>query len=582
MYALLTESKQSIQHYDVSGTIGSEDFGKENVFRNSFSLANQISSPGEFRLGGAHIGQLNITMMGVNISRNSWEGKEIAPVVTIGNTDVPVGVFKIDSATHSGGMVAIKAYDNMARFDKAFGLNVGISGQAYDLLVTACEECGVTFGMTREEVAVLPNGNLELFLLEIGDIETWRDFIYWIAVSLCSFATIDRSGNLILRKFHSTVDDTIDYNVRYRSSTYSDEIIRYTGVNVFVAADNSIEYHSAEVDDGYTLNIGNNPFFQTTKAQRKVYVDNIVNALSEIQFNACSVRIPFGFQYDLGDVLQFPNGQGSATNKFCVMGYSFKYNGECVLSGIPGQKNSQSKTDKNLQGLMSSVSKNEFTSYELRNIDKIVIGDNERERIIHARIASNADTKAQIHIEVNLESEADEGEDVTKGIVSYLINSEEVEFYPTETWIDGKHILHLMYIMPLDANVLQEFDVYLKSLGGIITIQRRGVWLYASGAGLVGDGKWDGTLTFIDDVENWNIPNLTFVSAVDDADIDTQIPTSSNISDSTSIWIIPIMTFESVDDDMYIEMHTDVFRRITEDGDVRVTNEDDVRYTEGD
>lgn len=582
MYALLTESKQSIQHYDVSGTIGSKNFVHKNVFRNSFSLANQISSPSEFRLGGAHIGQLNITMMGVNISRNNWEGEDIAPVVTIGNTDIPVGVFRIDSAKHSNGMVALTAYDRMEKFDKTFGLSVGISGQPYDLLVTACEECGVTFGMTREEVEVLPNGNLELFLLEIGDIETWRDFIYWIAVSLCSFAVMDRAGNLILGTFHNSVDDTIPHKVRYTGSTYGDEIIRYTGVNVFVTADNSIEYHSAEVDDGYTLNIGNNPFFQTTKAQRKVYVDNIVNALSEIQFNACSVRIPFGFQYDLGDVLQFPNGQGSATNKFCVMGYSFKYNGDCVLSGIPGQKHSQSKTDKNLQGLMSSVSKNEFTSYELRNIEKIVIGDNERERIIHARIASNADTKAQIHIEVNLESEADEGEDVTKGIVSYLINSEEVEFYPTETWIDGKHVLHLMYIMPLDANVLQEFDVYLKSMGGTLTIQRRGVWLYASGAGLVGDGKWDGTITVEDDVTSWTIPVMAFVDATDSVNVAKQTPTGDEISDTASVWVIPTISFEDANDDMYIEMHTDVFRRITEDGSIRVTEDGDVRYTEGD
>lgn len=582
MYALLTESKQAIQHYEISGTIDSLSFDDENVLKGSLSVNNQCSASNEFRLGGGYIGQLNITLMDTNIARNSWENKTISPTVSIGNTDIPLGVFNIDTATHSRGMVAIKAYDNMAKFDKTFGLSVGVSGKPYDLLATACEECGVSFGMSQADVQALPNGNLELFLLEIGDIETWRDYIYWIAVTLCSFATIDRSGNLVVRKFHSTVDDTIDSNVRYQGSSYADEIIRYTGVNVFVSADSTVEYYSAEVDDGYTLNIGNNPFFQTTKAQRKVYVDNIVNALSEIQFNACSVKVPFGFQYDLGDVLQFPNGQGSSTNLFCMMGYSFKYNGECTLIGIAGQKNSKSKTDKNLQGLMSSVSKNEFTSYELRNIDKIVIGDDERERIIHARIASNTDTKAQIHIEVNLESEADEGEDVTKGIVSYLINSEEVEFYPTETWIDGKHILHLMYIMPLDANVLQEFDVYLKSIGGTLTIQRRGVWLYASGAGLVGDGKWDGTLTFIDEVERWTIPNIIFRGANDSVDVDTQIPTASSMSDSTSRWNIPTITFESAEDSMYIEMHTDVFRRITEDGDVRVTNDDDVRYTEGD
>lgn len=517
MYALLTESKQSIQHYDVSGTIGSKNFVHKNVFRNSFSLANQISSPSEFRLGGAHIGQLNITMMGVNISRNNWEGEDIAPIVTIGNTDIPVGVFRIDSAKHSNGMVALTAYDRMEKFDKACGTDAGTNGFPYDLLALACQACGVTFGMTRAEVEALPNGNKTLILNTMGDIETWRDYIYWIAVTLCSFAVMDRSGNLILGTFHNSVDDEVPHKVRYTGSTYGDEIIRYTGVNVYVEDNKTIEYYHATVDDGYTLNIGNNPFFQVSRVMREEYLANIVNALSNIEFNACSVRIPFGFQYDLGDVLKFPNGQGSATNKFCVMGYSFKYNGECVLSGIPGQKHSQSKTDKNLQGLLSTVSKNEFTSYELRNTAPISIGEDENVRLLLARIASNTQTKAQIHIEVNLESEA--VEDYTQGIVTYLIDSTDTEFYPTETWIDGKHVLHLMYILPLQANDMQQFEVYMQSVGGSIEIPRGGVWLYASGAGLVGDGKWDGTILVTDVALDWDIIEIGFEGASDSVSV---------------------------------------------------------------
>jgi hypothetical protein len=366
-------------------------------------------------------------------------------------------------------------------------------------------------------VEALPNGNKTLILNTMGDIETWRDYIYWIAVTLCSFAVMDRAGNLILGTFHNSVDDEVPHKVRYTGSTYGDEIIRYTGVNIYVEEDKAIEYYHASVDDGYTLNIGNNPFFQVSRIMREEYLANIINALSNIEFNACSVRIPFGFQYDLGDVLQFPNGQGSATNKFCVMGYSFKYNGECVLSGIPGQKHSQSKTDKNLQGLLSTVSKNEFTSYELRNTAPISIGEDENVRLLLARIASNTQTKAQIHIEVNLESEA--VEDFTQGIVTYLIDSTDTEFYPTETWIDGNHVLHLMYILPLQANDLQTFEVYMQALGGSIEIPRGGVWLYASGAGLVGDGKWDGNITLLDYTEEWAYSEYTFEDAEDNVSV---------------------------------------------------------------
>ena len=518
MYELLTESKQAIQSYTIDGTIGDVEFDEDDVLKGSLSLSKLCTGSSEFRLGGGHIGQLNISFVGMNIARNSWKGKEIDLTINIDDKEIPIGKYTVDNPTHSRGIVAVTAYDNMAKFDKPCGTDAGTNGFPYDLLALACQSCGVTLGMTRADVEALPNGNKTLILNTMGDIETWRDYIYWIAVTLCSFATVDRDGSLIVNTFHNTVDDTIPSDSRFNTSTYNDEVITYTGVTIYVEEDKATEYYHAAVDNGYTLNIGNNPFFQVSRIMREEYMANIVAALSNIQFNSCSVKVSFGFHYDLGDVLQFPNGQGSATNKFCVMGMSLKYNGECVLSGIPGQKNSQSKTDKNLQGLLSTVSKNEFTSYEWRNVALIPIGEDENVRILHIpRIASNTQTKAQIHIEVNLESEA--VEDYTQGIVTYLIDSTDTEFYPTETWIDGKHVLHLMYILPLQANESQRFEVFMRAVGGTISIPRGGVWLYASGAGLVGDGKWDGNITLLDYTEEWAYSEYTFEDAEENVSV---------------------------------------------------------------
>lgn len=517
MYQLINDSKQKIQKYSLSGTIGDIPFDDENVIERSLTLDKQCCDTSTFRLGGCYISQLNITFINVNVPRNDWYGKIITLNVTIGNVTVPVGTFTIEDAKHSKNIVPVVAYNNMAKFDKPCGTDAGTNGLPYDLIALACQMCGVTLGMTRAEVEALPNGNKTLILNTMGDIESWRDYLYWIAVSLCSVAVTNRDGELILWTFHNTVDDTINYDVRFNSSSYGDEIIRYTGITIYVEEENKAEYYHTDPDDGYTLNIGNNPFFQVSKIMREEYAAEILRGLSNIAYNACSAKIPFGFHYDLGDVLQFPNGQGSATNKFCVMGMSLKYNGECVLSGIPGQKNSQSKTDKNLQGLLSTVSKNEFTSYELRNTAPISIGEDENVRLLLARIASNTQTKAQIHIEVNLESEA--VEDYTQGIVTYLIDSTDTEFYPTETWIDGKHVLHLMYILPLQANDMQQFEVYMQSVGGSIEIPRGGVWLYASGAGLVGDGKWDGTILVTDVALDWDIIEIGFDGASDSVSV---------------------------------------------------------------
>ena len=600
MYTLSSEAKNDLQSYTISGTIGSHSFDNENILKGSLTIANQCSDSSTFNLGGVYIGQMSCTFIGVNIPRNEWIGQEISFSVTIGEDTIPVGVFYVDSAKHTKNLVAVTAYDAMIKFDKIFGLDVGAYGQAYDMLKFACDECQVVLGMTRAEIEALPNGTQPFVLEELGDIETWRDFVYWLAVSLCSFATIDRSGNLVLRTFHKTIDDTINPNLRYSISEYGDEIITYTGAEVYIAEDRNIEYYSAAEDSGYTLNIGQNPFMQGPKQQRIHYMENIVDNLSEIEYNPCKVTIPFGIHYDLGDVLKFPNGQGSSTNLFCIMGYSWTYYGEYKITGIAGQKQGKNKTDKNLQSLLNNVGKNEFTSYEQRNLQPITIGDGETERLMMARIASNKDTKAEIQIEINLESVSnsqtkeyqtiptlaelyeDLADTLTKGIVTYRVNSEDSLYYPTESWIDGQHILHLQYILPVSANTMTQFDVYMTADGGTIDIDTGGIWFYASGAGLVGDGKWDGIIKLQDDATAWDIVNISMANTNDSVTANVQVPVGGNLQDNTSGWTLVGVTFSETTDSVFVVTHAQSFPIITEDEEALIT-EDGIRfYTEGD
>lgn len=535
MYALSTEAKKDLQSYKISGTIGEETFDNENILKGSLKISRQTINPSSFSIGGVGIGQMSCSFMDIDIEENDWYGKEISMSVKINDVQtIPVGVFNVDSASRTKGIVQVTCFDNMIKTEKPVSIDIGAYGTLYEWLVLACTECGLELGMTQAQVEALPNGNMTFYLEEMGDIETWRDVIFWLSVNVVGFATMNRTGQLILVSYHSTVDDTIDSNVRYNTSSYGDEIISYSGLSVYITADEKSYYYHNDPDNAYTLALGQNPFMQVTKAQREVYINNILSKISDIRYNPCDVTIPFGIHYDLGDVLQFPNGQGSSTAKFCVMSYEWTYYGGFRMRSIPKMKSAKSKTDKNLQGLIASVGRNDFTSYESRNVSRITIGDNEEGRLLMARIASNNSTKAQIHVEVNLESvantpsaEVEDFEDIwdaisntaTKGVVRYLINSEEVDFYPTERWIDGKHVLHLMYILPLEANSSTNFEIYMKSIGGTITIEQGGVWFYASGAGLVGDGKWDGNITLLDYTEEWAYSEYTFEDAEDNVSV---------------------------------------------------------------
>ena len=55
--------------------------------------------------------------------------------------------------------------------------------------------------MTQAEVDALPNGTESLSLYTENDIETWQDFIFWVAQATGTFATMDRQGKLVLRKY---------------------------------------------------------------------------------------------------------------------------------------------------------------------------------------------------------------------------------------------------------------------------------------------------------------------------------------------------------------------------------------------
>lgn len=616
MYQLIEDAKKNIQKADIKGTIGAFAFNGSNVDRNSVKITNQCCDTSTFSYGGVYIGQLDIKFIAstMEIDRNDWIGLEIAPIITIGEDEIPVGVFIVNTASHSGNVVTVKAYDRMSKFDKLAAVSENMNGQPYDWLSLACMECGVPLGMTREEIALLPNGNVNFVLGILGDIQNWRDILYWLSVSMGCFVTMDRNGALVLRSYASdVVQDSIPANIRFNFSSYGDEIVRYTGLNVVNQTDQTVEYYANEPDNQYSMNLGTDPFMQGSKSQRQVYMNNLLTVLPNIEFVPCAVTIPFGFHYDLGDVLSFPGGYGSATNKFCVMFYSLTLNGANQIKSIPTPTKAMSKEEKDIQGLISNSNSNEYQDYEQKNTKLIEIGDGEEKRIASVRLASNNATKALIHLEVNLASEATEIEDTidvtveedsqagdlsgsasgddifrlvsrseTKGIVRYLINGQESPLKPMEQWTDGNHVLHLMYVLPLEQGVAAQFDVYMKAEDGTIEIPMGGVWFYGSGRGLVGDGKWDGVIEVEEPAAEWSMVEIGFTNSGDAVSVGMDEPIAVTITDNAAEWAMVEINYAGAGEYLTISMHVEKFGRITEDGNRRITEDGSYRCTEYD
>lgn len=266
--AFLETIRQPVIDYYVDGTIGSVEFDESNIVTGSFHIQNQCTDTSDVVLGSVYTGSLTATFYGLNIPRYSWVGKVITPVfyLHVGNTwqHVPLGVYTVKEAKHSAEGVEITAYDNMIKLDKKFKASKFKTAQKmYQHLQTICTACGLTLGMTEQEIQALPNGNTNLGIVGTksnkylsykkysNDIDTYRDLVFWIAQSMGTFATINRDGELVFRKYKKTTQtvDEITESYRLAGAVFDDFTTNYTGIYVTNTKDGEEIYYGYDVDE---------------------------------------------------------------------------------------------------------------------------------------------------------------------------------------------------------------------------------------------------------------------------------------------------------------------------------------------
>lgn len=561
-------------------------YGDDNILKGSFSITNQSTDTKDVVLGAVYVGQLTATLRGVSVPRNSWRNVVITPSFSLeiaNNTweSVPLGVYVVSEATHSKSGTQIKAYDNMSKFDKAMSMNQS-SGYLYDFLALACQACNVTLGQTEQELKALPNGSTVFQYFSKSDVETWRDLISWVAQTCGGFATINRAGQLEIRTYGSEAVKTFSPQERITGGEFSDYTTHYTGISYVDVEKEQTRYQGLEVDDGITMNLGANPFLQV-RTTAQTAVQTLLSVIADIEYTPFKMSILNNPIYDLGDVVEFAGGIAGTSCTCSIMKYEFVHHAKYSMMGYganPEEASAKSKTDKNISGIMAGQSIANMAFYEYRNVTQISIANAIERQIAKLKVLSNANTRVDIHININLQATASSQSGFTKAKVKYIVNSEEVALKPQETYIDGYHVLHLMYVLPVMANTTTYFIARMSVEDGAINIERQGVWLYASGTGIVGDGTWDGTFDLEDEVTSFAEPTIIFGDVTESVTVATDTPTSAGISDTVTSFAEPEIVFGDADEDIRITYHNTAFERITEEGDTRLTEEGDSRMTE--
>ena len=551
MYAVsqdyLLAMKKPVQRSRMTGRIGTIPFVDQNILKGSFSISHQCSGNEEVQIGQVYMAELNVTFMkNMHIPRYSLKDKVIKPYhgLMLANRryeDIPLGVFNVNEAEWTSSGVVIKAYDNMIKLDKACTVNSAI-GLPYQLATMACDYCGLTLGTTETEFSFFVNGSTILSMLTENDIETWRDFISWVAQTVGCNVMADREGKIIFKAYNQTVVDTIDETHRFKGCTFSDFTTRYTGISCVNIAEKTTSYYGLEVDDGLTYNLGSNPFLQygveEAKAGQRRAVLSALQQINYVPFTADLIGFPV---YDLMDVFSFPGGLGDEDKLFCMTKYVFNYHGKYSMTGVgknPALANAKSKTDKNIVGLLSQKEHEGMQYTVFNNVEPVVVADGESKSVMLIRFIVEKKTHCQIEMEILVDvettEEGEEGawiENDAVCTVTYFLNGEEIEQrVPVETWQDGRHILSLHYDLQAVAAQIHEWDVWLTMAGGQVSMGKYDILGVIAGEGLAGDSEWDGIIRAEDNVHPIHFYPM-FSGVQDSAELSTHVPAKATSQD---------------------------------------------------
>lgn len=502
----LKQTKRKVQTFRLTGTVNKIAFTNHDILSGSFTITNQCSEQNDVKIGSVYIGELKCTFK-PELQVSDWTNAQIivSEGLLLDGTaweDVPLGVYTVSEANDTELGVDITAYDNMARFNRSCTVDITI-GTPYELLTLACTTCEVELGLTQAEVDALPNGTESLSLYTENDIETWQDFVFWVAQATGTIATMDREGKLVLRSYTQNVVDTLTNHNRFTGSKFSKFETRYSGLSCVNMSDDTTSYYGSDPDNYLTYNLGSNPFLQYGVDSYKEQIRRaVLTALLQIDYVPFETSCLCGAMYDLGDIIRCTDG--IAPGKLgSVMMYDYTFNGGYKITGFgsdPALASAKSKTDKNLEGLRSNVSTNEILFFNYENAKTIQIGDCESESIIDIRFTSSKKTGVLFSAEILLETTATAEEVI--GMIEYELNGVSlIGYYPTETWKSGKHILSLMYMLSIEENSINRWIARLNITGGSIDIAQGAVRAVIYGQGLVGATEWDGILDLEDTLQ---------------------------------------------------------------------------------
>ena len=437
----LTKMLDQIQTHKLSGTIDGVSFDESNVI--GVSINNRCAEK-KVNLGSVNIGTLKLTFLTDILNRGEYYGKTIilSDSLYLGLDEneeeiwetVPIGTFYVASATWSAAGIDITAYDVLSKLDDTLDFTETTS-KIYGFCQYIATKTNTVFGMTELECDALPNGTEAISPYEDANLETYRDLLSALAQMIGGFAYADRDGSWKLRPFDDVSVVTIPKNRRMSGSSFSDYSTYYDTVCFTDIEAKMVRYYGE--GPGQVINLGSQPFLQYgILAARERRAETIAESITAMAYTPFHISLlPAFITLDLGDVISMTDDFSGHTSKGCVMEFTWTYNKSFSVycyGDNPQLQAGQSKTDKDISGILNTTTQNEVTYYNFTNLDEIEIEPDVETTIANLSFTAAQTTTVKIMHEFLMDLEKSLS-DNSEYEIHYYLDGELVSYKPRES-----------------------------------------------------------------------------------------------------------------------------------------------------
>lgn len=504
------------------------EFEDRDISEGSLYITNQCVSNNDFEYGAVFAAELGMSLK-TDADRYTFYDATVtlSYFLLVGSEvyeEIPLGIFHVEDAEREGSCINITAYDNMILLDEAVAAKQ--AGTAYQMLQTVVEKCGITLAQDETYINSLPNGTRTL-TIDPQDLETYRDAVSQLAAVLTCFATINRAGQLELRRYGQ---DTVEVERNQRFSTkISDFYTFYDSITANCI--NGEEYKSystskEELQGGLAFDMGDMPVICGKDSANTYIVKKIFEELVNVSYTPFEISYNGNPAIDLGDKIVIKNIDGKEENlESVVMLYDWHYRRNSDLKAMGGnpriqKRNSESSTTGRSSG---ETAGNDTVVYGYTNNAAINLSGTEK-TVVSITFATVSEATPVAIVTIPFSLDIDGNVTFYQYLDGVLMNGQVM----TEYCDKGKHIVAISNNFVTNEGSVKKYEVKMKTayvesdtrvqkakiesiLGYINTgtyteksidttvpegfIQRGAINAVIFGQGLASEAPWDGMIT---------------------------------------------------------------------------------------